>query len=261
LSQIDVLLPIRRPHVPWLIETLTSLEGQVGVDLRIVAVIHPDDQSLASIVRDVGVPTHIVQAPMLGNLGDALNVGLPECSAPFIARIDQDDIAEPERLSLQLAAMQSDATCVALGSSATLIDSDSRVVGIRRVPSDPTDVLRAMRWKSALIHPAAMLRTWAVNEVGGYSSCAERLEDYELWLRLLTVGTIRSLPEPLLRYRVHPSQMTRTNAITREARKALEDARVALAMHRGESTLAARIRHASWSARQIMRRSRYAYLV
>jgi GT2 family glycosyltransferase len=256
LSEIDVLLPIRGANPRWLVETLESIAAQVRVSPRVVAVLHPDDGALAQIVESATSPVTIVEAPKEGHLAHALNAGLKACRAPFVARIDADDLAAPERLARQRQLLESSPTTVAVGSCASLIDEDSQVVGRRGVPTTSAQVLRRMRWRNALVHSSVMFRRESVLDVGGYSTVAENVEDYELWLRLLALGSIESFSEDLVSYRIHDAQLTKTRAISPVAAGAIRDARIDLARKRGESELAAALRQESWWLRQLARAHR-----
>lgn len=254
MADVDVLLPIRKPHVDWLRSTLESIAHQQEVHLRLVAVLHPDDAALAYLLDGFPFPVQTVTPPAHGNLSDALNVGLASCTAPYVARIDQDDIAAPDRLVRQCAELEEDPSCAVVGSNATLIDRNSVEIGHRELPSSPIEILRMMRWKSAIMHPSATFRTDLIWGLSGYSTEAANVEDYELWLRVLQYARIRSLPDRLLKYRVHSLQMSQTRAITPRASSAVLASRVALARARHESVAAARFRHKAWALRQAHRR-------
>lgn len=254
MPDIDILLPVRSPKMSWLGATLESLDSQTGVDARLVMVLHPDDGGLLAKLPKLTIPMMVVYAPAHGNLADALNVGLDSSTADFIARMDADDIAEPNRLDIQRKALLADEGCGAIGSNALLIDPTGEIVGLRSVPQGAEKVLQRMRWKASLIHPSAMFRRKLVRDIGGYSPEAEHVEDYELWLRILRHASIKSLPEPLIRYRIHDNQVTKTRGISRQASAAVCRARIELAKSRGESLMAARARHEVWAARQAVRR-------
>lgn len=253
MADIDVLLPIRRPNASWLGQALSSIEAQREVFPRIVAVIHPDDAGIVSLVESTRLPLKLVFAPREGGLSEALNLGLSVCTATYVARIDADDVAEPDRLWRQASLLQSDPDCAVVGSNALVIDELSRVVGSRNLPISAAGILRMMRWKSAVIHPSTMFRTKAVCDVQGYSTTAIGVEDYDLWLRILAKHSIRSIGRPLLRYRIHRAQVTQTNVMQSKASATVLESRVALARARGESLEAARIRHEAWELRQRVR--------
>lgn len=254
MIDVDVLLPIHSPNVDWLNQTLASLEAQNGVESRLVAVLHPDDSHLKPLITSTRLPVEITLAPRLGGLPAALNQGLQLCSAKYVARIDQDDVAEPDRFQHQVSLLNSDAQCAVVGTNAMIINAQSEVIGARNMPDSAADVVRVMRWKSAVMHPSTMLRRSIVEDKGGYSTQATGVEDYDLWLRVLTTASIRSIAKPLLRYRVHGKQMTQTCIIDAEASARILESRLALAKARGESLAAAQFRHGVWHFRQQARR-------
>jgi glycosyltransferase involved in cell wall biosynthesis len=86
-------------------EARDSLQRQTLPDYEILAVDDGSTDETARIlaawaavdarVRPVTVPH--------GGIVTALNVGLARCSAPYVARMDADDRAHPERLARQTA--------------------------------------------------------------------------------------------------------------------------------------------------------------
>ena len=253
VADVDVLLPIRGP-APWLPETLQGLLKQTGINWRLVAVIHGDDKGISELIRSLAIPASIIAAPETGNLSDVLNLGLANTTAQFVARIDQDDIAAPHRLERQCLELSQDPKCAVIGSNAQLIDESGQIIGVRTLPASADEILKMMRWRSAVMHPTVTFRREAIVNLGGYSPVAANVEDYDLWLRVLQHMKIRSLPENLLQYRIHGNQMTQTKSISRIAARKIRDSRLDLARARNESTPAARFRQDVWSAKQAARR-------
>ncbi len=247
---MDILVPIRLP-APWLDEALQSLCAQTTKDWRLIAVIHGDEGELPAIIRARIPEASILTAAESASLSDVLNLGLKAATAPLMARMDADDIAEPERLACQLEAMERYPGAGIVCSPITFIDEHGNRTGARTTVQ--RSVLHGLRWKNVIAHPTVMMRREAVDETGGYDSAAWHAEDYELWLRLAARWEVVELATPLLRYRIHSGQVTRTKAIPAASRAAVGRARVALAQERGESIVAARIRHLVWSTPQVVR--------
>ena len=248
---IDVLLPTRSP-APWLAQTMDGLLAQTHHQWRLVAVVHGDASELTPLILAKVPGAVIVPMPEESKLQHLLNAGLAVCTADFVARQDHDDIPEPGRLSEQLRFLRENPEVVAVGSWATVIDEHGVEQGIREVPTGAA-ALKGLRWKTVLIHPSVMFRPGAVREVGLYNTGATNAEDYELWLRLAAVGRIDSVPEPLLRYRVHSGQVSQSRAIPRATRVLVAKSRRALARSRTESLLMAQLRQIAWSLPQIRR--------
>jgi hypothetical protein len=60
------------------------------------------------------------------------------------------------------------------------------------------------------MHPSVMLRRDAVFAVGGYRTATEYAEDFDLWLRLDERYPLANIDEPLIYYRRHKNQVTRS---------------------------------------------------
>ena len=66
-----------------------------------------------------------------------------------------------------------------------------------------------MLFACGVAHPSVMMRACVIRDLGGYDLEYNGMEDYELWVRVLRSHCITTLPEVLLRYRIHDSQVTR----------------------------------------------------
>jgi glycosyltransferase involved in cell wall biosynthesis len=253
MTTIDVLLPIKSP-APWLKATLDSLNAQSFTDWRLVASIHGQDKNVCNTVFEHVPNAVIVNAPREGNLASTLNVGLAAASADYIARIDQDDVALPHRFEIQFEFLSENPEILAVGSGATLIGVKDEIIGYRNQIEDPLRIRQRLKWKSPLIHPSVMFRREIVASIGGYSSLATNVEDYDLWLRLATIGQLGGIDRPLIMYRIHPNQITSYRTIPPEGIDQVNRSRIELARALGNSTRAAWFRQLIWSQYQVGRR-------
>jgi glycosyltransferase involved in cell wall biosynthesis len=130
------------------------------------------------------------------------NLALAEARGEFVAVMDADDVAEPARLSTQLAFMRAQPEIGVCGSAYRLIDGEGRALETIALPEDHETIAGGLWRRNALCHPATMFRRELVARTGGYSGYSA--EDYELWLRLQENPAIRfhNLPDVLLGYRV-----------------------------------------------------------
>jgi len=83
---------------------------------------------------------------------------------------------------------------------------------------------------SKLAHPAVIMRREQVLQIGAYREACRHAEDYDLWLRLLELGEIDNLKEPLLYYRQHDEKISLKESFAQ--RLATECARFASNMRR-----------------------------
>jgi len=153
----------------------------------------------------------IVSRPNTGIVG-ALNDGIAAASADLIARMDSDDLCEPERFEKQIAFLDANPDHVLVGSQVMMIDPEGASLCPKRDTEYSHEKIDAAhlahRWP--LVHPTIMMRKSALQAVGGYRRKYEWLEDLDLFLRLAEVGKIASVREQLLKYRVHPDSICHT---------------------------------------------------
>jgi len=255
VNQVQVLLPIKFP-APWLEETLDSLQKQTFIDWMLVASIHGNEPAARKVVSAYFPDAIQVEAPGSGNLASTLNAGLALTTSTFVARIDADDAALPHRLARQVEFLEREPKVTVVGSAALLIGPNGEELGLRAQEETCSKLHKKLRWKSPLIHPSTMFRGDIVRSIGGYSETATNVEDYELWLRLARHGFLGGIGEPLIKYRIHPHQITSYRTIPHSASAEVRRSRVALAEAENESVLAARFRHLAWKLRQEARRIR-----
>jgi glycosyltransferase involved in cell wall biosynthesis len=144
------------------------------------------------------------------NLGliKTLNKGIDLCKGEYIARIDADDISLPERLKKQIEFMEKNREVGVCGSDYIHFGKGKQMVLTAHHEHDW--ILGWMLFNSSVVHPALMIRTSVIkNENPYFNSDYKHVEDYELWSRLIFKVKFADVPETLLKYRIHASQVSR----------------------------------------------------
>lgn len=142
----------------------------------------------------------------------SLNRMLALIETPFVARMDADDIALPERFARQIEHMERDARLGALGSQVDEIDAAGRIIpGCTTLPVGKRDVRSELERRQSIANPAAMFRTEALRAAGLFRPAFRYCEDYDLFLRLSEIADIDNLPDVLLLYRRSPGQLSVLN--------------------------------------------------
>jgi glycosyltransferase involved in cell wall biosynthesis len=163
------------------------------------------------VARDARIT--LVSTPHRG-LVPALNLGLARCRAPFIARMDADDVMHPERLAAQVDALEKAPTLAAVGCHVRIVPRStmrSRLceyeAWLNSMQSD-ADVTRDAFVECPVAHPTLMMRR-AMAEL---AYCDRGWpEDYDLVLRALASGLrIGVVPRRLLAWRDRADSLSRT---------------------------------------------------
>lgn len=165
------------------------------------------------------------------NLGltRSLNRGLNFAAGEFVARMDADDLAMPQRLAKQVEFLDAHPSVGVIGSARTLIDDAGGVV-VPLAPAPETDL--QIRWKCLLgnpfVHPSVMIRRGVLETHRlRYDESYRTAQDYELWSRVLQVTQGHNLADALLCYRLRQglSQTSKPEQLRNHDRIALASIR------------------------------------
>jgi glycosyltransferase involved in cell wall biosynthesis len=155
-----------------------------------------------------------------------LNIGLQEAAGKYIARLDADDIALPNRLASQIEILESRPDIVMIGGRADTIDENRTLLdrGARRfLPSTPQAVRTGMMFMNPFGHSSITYRRQAAIDAGGYPLEYKDVEDYEMWRRLLAYGGGMNLTTTVCARRRHTGSVT--NRLLAESAVVREDPR------------------------------------
>lgn len=136
------------------------------------------------------------------DIAGSLNRGIEDSKSNIIARMDADDISTPQRLELQYKLIQKSKKTAAVGSNIILIDSLDNVIGLRNYPVTSEKLKKCLFKYSPFAHPVVMFRKDIFEKVGKYNPKYSPTEDLDLWFRLGKKYEFKSVPKPLLKYRL-----------------------------------------------------------
>ncbi|MDH3942470.1 MAG: glycosyltransferase [Anaerolineae bacterium] len=219
MPQVSVLIPVYNAGA-HLDETLASLASQTHPDFEVLSVDDGSSDDTPAILKDWASRDARFRTLTLPHEGiiPALNAGLEACRGEYIARMDGDDLAHSERLSLQSEYLDEHPEVALVASQVEGFPKGDLREGFRiyiewlnSVVSD-ADVRREMYVESPFAHPSVMFRREVVRGLGGYQEHGWA-EDYDLWLRMAHAGArFAKLPQALLQWREHPERLTRTDS-------------------------------------------------
>lgn len=169
------------------------------------------DKVVEKLVLDWPEIMKVLRLPERRGLGEALREGVLACRCEYVARMDSDDLALPERMALQLTRLEEDPDLAALGGQ---IEEFSREnLGRREVPLSTAEVRRRAAFRNPMNHMTVTFRRQAVLEAGNYMAF-DRFEDYHLWVRMLGRGQrLANLPQVLVRARVNEDTYARRGGL------------------------------------------------
>jgi glycosyltransferase involved in cell wall biosynthesis len=208
-NDVTFLLPLAKENA-WLHETLDSINQQTFRDWIITAVLWESDSENENVLREMIPPDRIriIRVPNGSSLSKSLNEGIRLSPEPLIARIDGDDICYRERLQKQIDYLDLHPNVSVLATCVDLIDSKGSYTGKLTCPLEHNEIRKELFRRNCIPHPSVILRRHVFNDYK-YDVNNSKLQDYDLWLKLVNHFTFASLPMPLLKYRRHDNQDSR----------------------------------------------------
>jgi glycosyltransferase involved in cell wall biosynthesis len=191
----------------YLAEAMDSILAQTLRDFELIIVDDGSTDGSPKILADYAARDSRIKINNQKNAGltAALNAAAKVATAPLLARMDPDDVALPTRFEKQVAYFDAHPEVTLLGTRVILIDPYGTAYNWPEHPLTHAEIdaklMNGEGW--AIVHPAAMFRRDAFEQVGGYNEKYRTSQDFDLWLRMAETGRLANLEEPLLKYRQH----------------------------------------------------------
>ena len=205
-ARVSVVIPTfnRSDLLPRAIDSVLAQSRQAA---EIVVVDDCSTDGTPGVIDGYGEKIRSLRLPRNSERGASRNAGVGAATGDLVAFLDSDDEWEPAKLERQLELAP-------LGISVTgirHIGEDSRPTGQSYSPSlqrgDELFVDNALLGSAS----SMLLPRKTVLEVGGFPTnrIVQGSEDWIFLVRLVRAGhRIETIPEPLVRYRVHPGSST-----------------------------------------------------
>lgn len=193
---VTVVMPVYNAR-PYLDQAVESVLGQTYANFRFA--IYDDHSTDGSYQRALEWARRddriqVVRGQdRLGPCGSS-NAATALSRTEFVARMDADDIARPDRLEVQLRVLGEHPEAVLVGSTFDMIDGSGRRI---RAPTPG----RIMGAAPPFAHPSIMYRLSHFNAVGGYRPNTDYFEDLDLYRRLAERGSLLVVNSPLISMR------------------------------------------------------------
>jgi glycosyltransferase involved in cell wall biosynthesis len=219
---VTVLMPVFN-GAPFLREALDSVFAQTMVDFELLVIDGGSTDGTLDLLRSVSDPRLRVISQRL-NLIDSLNLGLTEARGKYIARMDADDIALPERLCTQIDFLQNNPHIALVGSNAYIIDEKGCVQSKTHRPVQSWWVNWNLFFMNPFVHSSVTVRKGVLFDGGlrygqvpstwrGFYTLPDYIEceDYLLWALISRKWPVCNLPVRLIKLREHRACKSQTN--------------------------------------------------
>ncbi len=215
---MSVILPTHNGR-DLICRAIQSILAQSLRDIEIILIDDGSSDGTSDLVRqsfpDEKRLVYLRNAKNLG-IQKTLNAGLQAARAPYVARIDDDDEwADSEKLAKQKEFLDKNPDYVLVGTGVIVQDESGREMFRFLNPVSDQSVRRRILFKNCFTHSSVMFRREAALSFGGYdqSETARHAEDYDLWLKLGTVGKLRNLSDYAVRFTLRARNISSMNKI------------------------------------------------
>ncbi len=196
----------------YLREAMDSILTQTFVNFEFIIVNDGSVDATENIIRSY-TDNRIVYIRNERNLGliESLNKGLEIAKGKYIARMDADDIALPERLQDQLAVFREYKEIIVVGSDYYSLKGEDLRHEININDSDYQKTV--LLFATCFAHPTVMMKNIFKENGIRYGTNFKHVEDYKLWTDLAFHGEFYNVSKPLLKYRSHSAQVSIENRV------------------------------------------------
>jgi glycosyltransferase involved in cell wall biosynthesis len=203
---ISVIMPVYNAE-KYLREAIDSILTQTFGNFEFIIIDDSSSDESIQIIESYNDSRIIfLENEVNQGISVSLNRGIKIARGKYIARMDSDDIAMPQRLEVQYSFLQKNSDICILGSWVEAFD-EYQNKSIWKYPLTSSQILIEMLFRSPVAHPSVMFRKSIVQDFEiFYNPIYSKSEDYDLWTRLVKMHKFANLDESLLKYRIHSQQ-------------------------------------------------------
>lgn len=215
---VSIILPTYN-GAKWIQKSIQSVISQSYKDWELIVIDDGSTDNTATIVANMSQnDTRIKYIKNTVNSGiqKTLNNGLKQANGVYIARIDDDDMwADTDKLYKQVEFLNNNPDHVLVGTGVVIVDEGNNELFRYLVPTTNESIQKRLLGKNCFVHSSVMFKKSAVMQFGGYSEDAEEkhFEDYDLWLKLGTIGKLANLPTYSVRYTMRNNSLSAVNRV------------------------------------------------
>lgn len=193
---------------------LESVRGAEDEGIELIIVDDGSSDRTLDIIHDFTklLPIRLITPGRTGNWVAATNLGLREAIGEWACFLHQDDFWLPGRIARLRSEMESTEGALIL-HNAMIVGRDGQSLGPWTCPL-PAGIVPSSQFIERLLVqnfiaiPSPIFRRAAAVESGGLDEALWFSADWDLWLRLGTLGPVRFVAETLSAFRVHPASQT-----------------------------------------------------
>jgi len=203
----------------YLREAIDSVLSQTYSDFEFLIIDDGSTDGSVDIIRSYLDPRiRLIENEKNIGLTRSLNKGLKLSRGEYIARMDGDDIALPERLEKQVHFLNEHVNVGLVGGSDITINGVGDEIGFRKKLTNNGALKQGLlAGDNQFCHPSSMFRKECIEKVGPYREEFKMAQDYDLWLRIAEEFELANIEEALCKHRIIPDSISTSKQSQQEA--------------------------------------------
>lgn len=226
-----------------------ALAGVATQSYKHIEILVVDDGSGEEFTRQYGLPANarlIVHPLNRGVAAVTRNTGIAAARGKYVAFLDQDDFWLPEKIAVQVEALEEYPEALLHFTHVQKVDAELRPLKKQDDPIVMRDAVREMVYRNFIECPSQVMMTRAgLEKLGTFDENIRGASDWDMWLRAAAQGALLSDARALVLYRTHGQQWSKSGVMVATAgARVLEKARGWLAAMHPRLRLLLKLRHA-----------------
>ncbi len=204
--KVSVIMPVYNTKEEYLREAIESILNQTFKDFELIIVNDGSTNNAEEVIKSY-------KDKRIRYYKNETNIGIPKtrnrllslATGQFIANMDSDDISLPERLKTQVDYLENNPNVSIIGSWFELFPNNLTIKHVEHPKY--LDLLKGC----CIGNPTAMFRKNEMKKYNlHYNEDFANAEDYDLWSRAIRYLEVYNIPQVLLMYRWHETNVSKT---------------------------------------------------
>lgn len=209
---VSVLMPVYNAR-RFLPAAVKSIQNQTLTDFEFLIIDdHSTDGSWEMLQRFASKDKRIQLFRNETNKGivKSLNMIISKTRGKYVARMDGDDIALPDRFAKQVEVLESQPEMVACGGQEYILDEQGTIVAEKYFPTDPKTCYN-MLMNVMVIQPPLLMARGEIFRKLRYDNHIFKNDDISMHFKLLKYGGFTNVDEIIFKYRRVQNSLTHKN--------------------------------------------------
>jgi len=218
MPKVSIVLPTHNGS-RWIMKAIKSIQAQSFSDWELLVVDDGSIDETSTLVKEISSSdSRIMYIRNEHNIGlqKSLNKGIELSKGEYVARIDDDDRwIDENKLMKQVEFLDKNKDYVLVGTGAIVVNQIGEFLFKYLLPQKDSEIRKSILSKNCFCHSSIVFRKKVVSLIGYYGEeeNIKHIEDYDLWLRMGTIGKLHNLPLYAVEF------MSREGSVTSNNRK------------------------------------------